>query len=306
MCRKTKSLTIAASLIISTLLGSYAALPAFAGSNDTLPPGIVSKAEPKTFLEGVGKINATPAFFKALAAQPDIGPTINLNFIRCRPRNDCSMYDAYGAVAGVGIVGVGGDVIHHANGVTDANKVFEFSDEWDVVAYAMYPSRAGYLQLQRDVDYQEGIKDRVAGTYERLLYVLSDGEAIYDASGSISDFHTNNTRITFDDGNVVVSEFLRFKKDGGRKEYEKFARLFAPMLIKAGGDVVLSVRAEMPIVSEEYWDHFVSFKFPSQKVMKDLYQTTEFTEINIHRINALDGSLAVLGLPTRMPPKPTN
>ena len=103
-----------------------------------------------------------------------------------------------------------------------------------------------------------------------------------------------------------MTEFLRFKKDGGRKEYEKFAKLFVPLLTQAGGEVVLSVRAEIPIVSEEYWDHFVSFRFPSRKAMKDLYQTTEYTAINIHRLNALDGSLAVLGSPTKMPAKPTN
>ena len=294
------------SLVISIVLVSYAALPAFADSDETLPPGIVSKSEPKTFLEGVAKINATPAFFKALAEQPDVGPVINLNLLRCRPRHDCTVYNKYGAVAGVGIVGVGGDVILHADGVTDENKIFGFSDEWDAIAYAMYPSRAAYQQLQRDVDYQEGIKDRVAGTYERMLYVLSDGDAIYDTKGSITNYHKANTRVPFDDGNVVVTEFLRFKKDGGRKEYEKFAKLFAPMLTQAGGEVVLSVRAEIPIVSEEYWDHFVSFRFTSKKAMKDLFQTTEYTKINIHRLNALDGSLAVLGSPTKMPPKPTN
>ncbi len=297
---------LALAALAMTALGPTVVSSVDAASHEALPPGIVSKAEPKSFVESVAKINATPAFFKALAEQPDVGPTINLNFLRCRPRQDCTVYDKYGAVAGVGIVGVGGDVIHHADGIVDENKIFEFSDEWDAVAYAMYPSRAAYQQLQRDVDYQEGIKDRVAGTYERMLYVLSDGEAIYDATGSIANFHETNTRIPFEDDNVVVSEFLRFKEDGGREEYEKFAKLFAPMLKKAGGEVTLSVRAEIPIVSEEYWDHFVSFKYPSQKVMKDLLQTTAFTKINIHRINALDGSLAVLGNPTKMPPKPTN
>ena len=50
------------------------------------------------------------------------------------------------------------------------NKIFGFSDEWDAVAYAMYPRRAAYLQLQRDIDYQAAIPDRVAGNYERMLY----------------------------------------------------------------------------------------------------------------------------------------
>ena len=69
------------------LLLTAASVSAFgtaATANDSaaLPPGIVSKDEPKTFLEGVAKINATPAFFKALAAQPDVGPVINLNLLR--------------------------------------------------------------------------------------------------------------------------------------------------------------------------------------------------------------------------------
>ena len=60
-----------------------------------------------------------------------------------------------------------------------------------------------------------------------------------------------NARVAFEEGNVVVSEFLRFKKPDGRKACEKFAAAFQPMLEKAGGEVVLSVRAEMPIVSED-------------------------------------------------------
>jgi uncharacterized protein (DUF1330 family) len=273
-------------------------------SNTTFPPGIVSKDEPKTFVEAVGKINATPAFFDALAKQPDKGPTINLNFLRYRPRGDSRRYDLYGAVAGKEIVGVGGDIILHAEAITNVDKIFEISDRWDGVAYAMYPRRAAYLQLQRDVDYQMAIPDRVAGTYERMLYVLSDGEAIYDATGSIENFHKTTTRVTFEDGNVVVSEFLRFKEPDGRKAYEKFAEGFARMLDEIGGKIVLSVRAEMPIVSEDYWDHFVSFRFPSLKAMQELYRSDKFQEINVHRIEGLDGTLAVLGKPQKMPPKP--
>jgi len=277
-----------------------------ADNKKTLPPGIVSKEDPKTFMEAIGKINATPAFFEALAKRPDPGPTINLNFLRYRPRGDGSRYGLYGAAAGAGIVGVGGDIIYHGEGITDQNKIFELSDEWDGVAYAMYPRRAAYLQLQRDIDYQMAIPDRVAGNYERMLYLLSDGDAIYDATGSIEKFHKTNTRVAVAGGNIVVSELIRFKKPKGRAEYEKFAALFAPMLRKAGGEIVLSVRAEMPIVAEEYWDHFVSFRYPSLKVFKDLFQSGEFQAANAHRIAGLEASLSVLSKPQKMPPKPTN
>lgn len=274
-------------------------------SSKSLPPGIVTEETPRTFLEAVAKINATPAFFEALAKQPDPGPTINLNLLRYRPRGDSSRYDLYGAVAGQAIASVGGDIIYHGEATTNVPKIFEMSDEWDGVAYAMYPRRSAYLQLQRDIDYQMAIPDRVAGTFERMLYVLSDGDGIYEAAGSIANFHETNTRVAFEDGNVVVSEFLRFKKPNGRKEYEKFAATFAPMLKKIGGEVDLSVRAEMPIVSEEYWDHFVAFRFSSLKAMEELYRSDSFQEINVHRIEGLEATLAVSSKPQKMPPKPT-
>ena len=37
--------------------------------------------------------------------------------------------------------------------------------------------------------YPFRLPDRVAGTYERMLYLLSDGDAIYKATGSIANFH---------------------------------------------------------------------------------------------------------------------
>lgn len=270
-----------------------------------LPPGIVSKEEPKTFMEAVWKINATPAFFEALAKQPDHNAVLNLNLLRYRPRGDATRYDMYGiGPAGEGIIGVGGDIIYHGEGITDMNKIFEMSDEWDGVAYVMYPRRASYLQLQRDTDYQMAIADRVAGTYERMLYVLSDGDPIYNASGSIDNYSAMCTRIVVDTSNVVIAEFLRFKQPDGRASYEQFAAAFQPMLEAAGGEVSLSVRAEMPIVSEDFWDHFVSFTFPSKEAMIRLYQSTEFNEINAMRIAGIDGTLAVLSQAQPLPAKP--
>ncbi len=295
--------SVAGCLAIAALVSVTVADGARA-QDPNLPPGIVSKEHPKTFMEAVWKINATPAFFEALAKQPDNGPTINLNFLRYRPRGDGSRYGLYGAAAGEGIIGVGGDIIYHAEGITDMNPIFGLSQDWDGVAYAMYPRRASYLQLQRDTAYQAAIPDRVAGNYERMLYVLSDGEAIYNATGSIANFLRSCTRVVATPDNVVISEFLRFKEDGGREAYEQFAAAFQPILEAAGGEVVLSVRAEMPIVSEEYWDHFVSFTFPSKDAMTRLFQNEDYNEINAMRLAALDGNLAVLSTPQIMPAKP--
>ena len=56
--------------------------------------------------------------------------------------------------------------------IADAPRALDASSEWDGIAYLVFPRRAGYLKLQESADYQAAIPDRVAGTYERMLYVL--------------------------------------------------------------------------------------------------------------------------------------
>ncbi len=199
----------------------------------------------------------------------------------------------YGAVAGKEIAAVGGAIVHAGLGITDASAIYGFSDQWDEVAYALYPRKRAYLQLQTDTDYQLAIPDRVAGTYRRMLYAISDGDKIFDSTETIVDYHENGTLTHVEKGNVVLSEFLRFKKGGGLESYTKFAKAFEPLLRAAGGRVALSVNAEFPIVSEEYWDHFVAIVFPSRDVMEKLLTSDEFLEINVDRLNGLDASLAV-------------
>jgi uncharacterized protein (DUF1330 family) len=267
------------------------ASPAF--SQDDLPPEISPKGEATSFVGHVARINATDKFIDAYGKLDDDHPVIHMNFLRWRPRGDGEVYGLYGNVAGREIAALGGHTVHVGLGITDASAIYEFSDGWDEVAYALYPRKRAYLQLQRDNDYQLAIPDRVAGTYRRMLYAISDGEPIYNATDTIVDYHENGTVTQVEKGNIVLSEFLRFKDDGGRETYTSFAKKFEAMLKDAGGYVALSVNAEFPIVSEEYWDHFVSIVFPSRQTMEELLTSDKFFEINIERINALDASLAV-------------
>ena len=289
--RKTKSRIIWTGIGLMALVSLFSARSAL--SNDDLPPGISPKGEATNFTEHVARINATDKFLDAYGKLEDDHPVIHLNFLQWRPRGNGDRYGMYGDVAGKEIDAVGGNTVHVGLGIMDAAKIYEFSDAWDEVAYALYPRKRGYLQLQRDQDYQDAIPDRVAGTYKRMLYAISDGEPIYDATDTILGYHKNKTVTQVKKGNVVLSEFLRFKKDGGRESYTRFAKNFEKLLKDAGGYVALSVNAEFPIVSEEYWDHFVSIVFPSRKAMEDLLTSDKFLEINVDRIKGLDGSLAV-------------
>ncbi len=267
------------------------AAPAF--SQDDLPPGISPKGEATDFVGHVARINASDKFVDAYGKLDDDHPVIHMNFLRWRPRGVGEVYGKYGNVAGREIAALGGSTVHVGLGITDASAIYEFSDGWDEVAYALYPRKRAYLQLQRDQDYQLAIPDRVAGTYRRMLYAISDGEPIYNSSDTILGYHENGTVTQVEKGNIVLSVFLRFKDDGGRETYTSYAKKFEPMLNEAGGYVALSVNAEFPIVSEEYWDHFVTIVFPSRQTMENLLTSDEHLEINIDRINGLEASLAV-------------
>jgi hypothetical protein len=38
----------------------------------------------------------------------------------------------------------------------------------------------------------------------------------------------------------------------------------------------------MPVVSEEYWDQFVTFRYPSMEALKNMYKSDRFHEANAH------------------------
>ena len=262
-------------------------------AQEDLPPGITPKGEATNFIEHVARINANEKFLEAYGKLEDDHPVIHMNFLQWRPRGNGDRYGLYGNVAGKEIDAVGGNTVHVGLALTDESKIYDFSNAWDEVAYALYPRKRAYLILQNDEDYQAAIPDRVAGTYRRLIYAISDGEPIFNAKYTVLEFHENKTLIEVEKGNVVLSEFIRFNKKGGIDSYTKFAKNYEKLLTEAGAYVALSVNAEYPVVSQEYWDHFVCIVFPSRKVMEDLLISDKFIEINVDRLNGLEAALAV-------------
>ncbi len=112
---------------------------------------------------------------------------------------------------GQAITAVGGAVVHAGLAITDASKIYGFSDEWDEVAFALYPRKRAYIHLQTDEDYQLAIPDRVAGTYRRILYAISDGGNIFNATESVLGYHENGTLTSVKKGDVVRGVIVRTK-----------------------------------------------------------------------------------------------
>jgi uncharacterized protein (DUF1330 family) len=249
----------------------------------------------------VAQINATPAFFENLARQQDDGPIINLNFLRFRPRANARAYNEYAVVAGPEIEAVGGAIVHHASAATGTADALAFSDDWDAVALPVYPRRASYIELQLSTDYQAAIADRVAGTLARLLYVLSDDKPIFDATTSIADLHKSAKQVDATPDNLAVSELVKFRDENGPDNFAKWAAKVGPLITSAGGEIILSVRAELPIVSQQDWDHFTLIRYPSLDAYVQLTKTDDWQAAGPIRLAALERHLAVPGIPQLLP-----
>ena len=137
--------------------------------------GIIIDEPTVSFEQHLEKINVSSAFFDNLRVRPDSGPTINLNLLRYRPRNDNTRYNLYGKVARKDINQLGGYVLVVGSVLHDSSIS---STDWDAAGLVLFPEASDYLRLQQSPRYQSGVPDRVAGTYERMLYLLSDGEQI--------------------------------------------------------------------------------------------------------------------------------
>ncbi len=125
--------------------------------------------------------------------------------------------------------------------------------------------------MQSNPDYQSALPDRVAGTFQRHLYALRDGEQIYAATLSIKKLHDDQSEIPHEKSDVLIGEFQRFKKPDGRETYVQFAKVVSPLIKKAGGEVLLSVEADIPVVSEDLWDHFTLTRYPSIDAFEKMF-----------------------------------
>ena len=86
---------------------------------------------------------------------------------------------------------------------------------------------------------------------------------------------------------------LRFKKGGGRKNYETLAQAALPLLQSVGGEPILSLTPEVPVLSEEFWEHCVLTRFPSINEVVDLYSTDAWQSQKVAQKNVLENSLSV-------------
>ena len=175
--------------------------------------------------------------------------------------------------------------------IHDLDIAYGFDNSWDEIAAPFYRRRAAYGVDNASEACQLGLPDRGAGTFQRHLYSLIDGEQLVPASYTIQRVHDDHISLKVAKGEVIVGEFLRFKDADGREKYKKYDDTIAPLIKSIGGEIVISVDCEASVVLEELWDHFVLIKYPSLEAFTNLFKTDDWIEARRLCWAALDASM---------------
>jgi uncharacterized protein (DUF1330 family) len=256
-------------------------------------PGIAPSGEPTDFEGCLARVNPSRASLQQLAEQTDDTPVIMLNLLRFRPRGDSTIYSLYGKEAAPEVKKVGSFIGYYGAVVTDLDPALGFDASWDAVVMPVYHRRASYLALQRSSIYQLAIPYRSAGTSRRTLYVLSDGDTIFKDTHSIAEMDAGRKPLPVNAGDVYVIDVVRFAGEQGREQFRHWANTVQPLLQDAGAPPLLSLQPEVPVLSEEHWDHCILTHFPSLDAVTTLYSSTAWQLSLGARRDALENSVTV-------------
>jgi uncharacterized protein (DUF1330 family) len=265
-------------------------------------PGIAPSGEPTDFEGCLARVNPSKASLTQLAEQADDTPVIMLNLLRFRPRGDATIYSMYGREAAPEVEKVGSFVGYYGAVIADLDPALGFDASYDAVVMPVYHRRGSYLALQRSSIYQLVIPYRSAGTSRRTLYVLNDGDTIFKDTHSIAEMDASRKSLPTRAGDTYVIDVVRYADEQGRERFRTWADTVSPLLQEAGATPLLSLQPEIPVLSEESWDHCILTHFHSLEAMTTLYGSLDWQAAQASRRDALENSITVattgMALPT--------
>ena len=223
------------------------------------------------------------ATFAALGNLPDDEPVVMLNLLELADDGGES-YGRYGRVVLPQLQKRGAHILYNGTPLSDDPA----AGHWDRVALAYYPSRAAFLDMMADPNYQAGLPYRTAGLKRTVLYAFRQAE--FPAAPALDVVTADG------DDDIFVFNLLRFKADGGRQEYQKYGQVVAPMIRELGGSPALVLRAQLPLVSEETWEDLYLVRYPSPESLREMVTSKEWQKANEDRQRGLDLTWA---FPTR-------
>ncbi|WP_372790055.1 DUF1330 domain-containing protein [Paraconexibacter sp.] len=97
-------------------------------------------------------IDPTGEQVSAFAERDDDMPVFMLNLLRFKPDGGAESYATYAAATAPHLRRVGGEIVW--SGACDTALIGPGEPEWDVAAVVRYPSRARFLEMVGDPEYQ--------------------------------------------------------------------------------------------------------------------------------------------------------
>ena len=223
------------------------------------------------------------ATFAALGNLPDDEPVVMLNLLEFADDGGES-YGKYGRVVLPQLQKRGAHILYNGAPLSDDPA----AGHWDRVALVYYPSRAAFLDMMADPDYQAGLPYRTAGLKRTVLYAFRQRE--FPGAPPLD-------AVTADgDDEIFVCNLLRFRPDGGREEYQRYGQVVAPMIRELGGRPALVLEAQLPLVSDETWEDLYLVRYPSLESLREMVAGRKWQKANEDRQRGLDLTWA---FPTR-------
>ena len=157
---------------------------------------------------------------------PDDGPVVMLNLLEFVAGGEL-FYGAYGRTALPQILKRGGRILYSGVSVFDDPK----AGHWDRLILVEYPSRAAFLDMMADPEYQRGLPHREAALKRTELYAFQPSNE--PGAPPLQSVATEGG------DEIFVLNLLRFKAERGRENYQKYSRVSMPMILECGGSLIL-------------------------------------------------------------------
>jgi len=90
------------------------------------------------------------------------------------------------------------------------------------------------------------------------------------------------------DGTVVMLNLLKFKAEGGRESYARYAREANKFVGDIGGKVLFLGKPKELLNGDETWDVLMLVQYPSRKAFLTMASNPEYLKIHSFREEALE------------------
>ena len=90
------------------------------------------------------------------------------------------------------------------------------------------------------------------------------------------------------EGPVVMLNLLDFKPDGGAERYREYGEAVAPLLERAGAQVLYAGDASGALIGPSGWDLVLLVQYPTRQAFLDMITSPEYLEIAHLRTESLE------------------